>query len=86
MDDETEELQIVCPLCSEEHSYRLAVDRSYVLYHMTSAMMDSKPTYKRFKRIFTCPAKNEHFQAVVRLEESFGTIINDVKVVPDDIA
>lgn len=85
MSDETDELLIECPLCLEQHRYRLDVDRSHVMYHMTTSMFDAEPTYKRFKRIFTCPAKGQNFQAVIRLEETFGTIINAVKVVPDDI-
>jgi hypothetical protein len=83
--DETESLEIKCPLCAEQHRYRLSVDRSHVLYQMTASTRIPDRTYKRFNRLFTCPTKGEPFQAVIRLEQTFGTIIHNVKVVPDDI-
>lgn len=86
MSNETEHLSVKCPLCQQEHRYRLAIDRSHVLYNMTSDTLGSKKqAFKRFRRIFTCPTKGEHFQATIKLEEAYGTVLNDVKVFPDDI-
>jgi hypothetical protein len=83
--DETESLLIQCPLCSQRHRYKLAVDRSPILYNITSLTPSTKRTYESFKRVFTCPNKSEPFQAVIRLDTT-GAIINDVRIVPDDIS
>ncbi|HDM8135453.1 TPA: hypothetical protein P0E15_005044 [Vibrio harveyi] len=77
---EEEKLRIICPLCTHKHEYCLDVDRTFVLYHMTSEPDTSKRTVKRFKRVFVCPDKNEKFQAVIKMESGFGEVINDVKV------
>lgn len=84
MSEEIQELKIDCPLCKKRHSYSLAVDRTYVMYHMDAGTaQDDEPVYKRFERMFTCPTKDEHFKAVIRLAQEFGTVIKGVKVVMD---
>jgi hypothetical protein len=85
--DAKEDLLIQCPLCSQQHRYKLAVERSIVVFSITSFTPSrTERTYKTFKRVFTCPTKAEPFQAVIRLEQTTGSIIHDVRVVPDDIA
>jgi hypothetical protein len=80
MTDDVETIQVTCPLCRKKHEYRLRVERSMVIYHMASTLPTTQKTIKRFTRIFTCPEKNEHFEAILRLEEGFGFIIKDVSV------
>lgn len=81
MSKDKDEITIMCPLCSTEHRYRLAVDRSHVLYSMSRAPSSSESRYKTFTRLFACLRNGQRFQAVIRLEETFGTIVNGVKVV-----
>ncbi|NWL16376.1 hypothetical protein FHG08_11805 [Pseudoalteromonas sp. Scap03] len=77
---EDEKLKITCPLCREKHEYSINVDRSFVLYQMTSDMGTSLREIKQFKRAFVCPDKKTKFQAVIKMEYGFGEIINDVIV------
>jgi hypothetical protein len=77
--DEDEKLELTCPLCGKEHTYTLDVDRSFVLFQMTiTALGSSKKTAKQFKRIFFCPDKNKKFQAIIKMSEGSGEVINDV--------
>jgi hypothetical protein len=80
MEDE-DRIQLNCPICQKIHEYRLEVDRSCVLYNILSTSNQSKTSVKRFRRIFMCPEKGEPFEATIKIEESFGEKINDVKVV-----
>jgi len=86
MSDDSEKITIKCPLCSVEHEYRLSVKRSHVLYHMLSAPSSEEKRFKSFKRTFLCPSKEKPFQAVLRFEETFGTIIDRVDVLAKDQA
>lgn len=79
--EEEEKIQLNCPICKNTHEFRLEVDKSHVLYHMTSMPSERERTVKRFRRLFTCPEKNEPFEATIRMEESFSEIIHNVKVV-----
>lgn len=80
MEDE-DRIQLNCPICQKMHEFRLVVDRSHVVYNMVSAPRHSERSVKRFRRVFTCPEKGEPFEATIKMEELFGEIINDVKVV-----
>lgn len=85
MSDDIESLAMTCPICGAEHRFRIKIDRSYLMYNLTSDMLKRKAPVKRYRRNFTCPEKGKPFQATISLEESFGTILNNVSVVPDDI-
>jgi hypothetical protein len=80
MAEDTETIQIECPLCGKKHEYRLKVDRSTVMYQMRWFPAHEEKAVVHFTRFFTCPKLNESFQANLRMEQSFGTVINDVKV------
>jgi uncharacterized UBP type Zn finger protein len=68
-----------CPRCKQQHRYRLNVERSYVLsFFVGNISQQSRP--ERFTRLFTCPVKNEEFQASFSLNRS-GDVIRDVQVV-----
>jgi hypothetical protein len=61
-----------CPLCFEEHSYNLKITRSWIigliLFRGGSGRKE-QPRKKRVVHLFTCPTKNQDFQATLLLEE-----------------
>jgi hypothetical protein len=73
---ESQRLRLHCPLCPEEHTYPIVVERSIVM-----ALQEGGPPEKRevsFVRFFTCPTKSEQFQATIALSE---TALNRVEKV-----
>ena len=76
----SERIELKCPLCKKVHKYQLRVDKSVVFYDVISMLSSSSSTSRKFRRLFTCPEKNEPFEATLILEESFGEKINDVEV------
>jgi len=76
-------LEIKCPLCGKPHRYGLAVE---IITFMGSSP-DPTPTFKpnicihKFTRLFTCPEKNEEFQATIKLKETGRNPIQDVRVI-----
>jgi len=72
-----------CPLCGEKHTYRLEVERTYVIkYIQISTNNDLRETPKpvKFTRIFVCPTKNEKFQASFILYDGSNDRIKSVTV------
>ena len=71
-----------CPLCSNSHSYSLLVQRSSVFKMMVADMTlePEKPRRVRFKRIFTCPVKNNMFQATIIMYETSDSKIKSLEV------
>ena len=78
---EEQELEIPnCPICGGCHTYKLKVERTYVIKMMTAADLDERPKQKRFTRIFVCPVKNEKFQASFVLYQTSSDKIKSATV------
>ena len=75
-------LEIRCPKCNKVHLYELEVKRSMVLENlsMLSSNRSSRSTHISFTRLFTCPKKEEDFQATFSLVESSASPIRSVEV------
>src|SRR6266700_231133 len=71
-----------CPVCSEEHAYTLRVSRSQTIGLATQGSWQKREQQrrKRILRLFTCPTKNETFQATLTLWELPSAPINSVEV------
>ena len=83
MSEDIRTINIKCPLCKESHPYNISVDESHVIYNITMNSFSNKRNIKKFKRIFLCPTKDKMFESILSFEESFGIVINDVKVLED---
>ena len=75
-----------CPICGGEHTYKLKVERTYVIELLTRNGLREEPQPAKFTRIFVCPEKNEKFQATFRLYQTASAEIKSVTVgdVPED--
>lgn len=71
----------VCPKCKGPHRYKLEVERALVLKTMTAADFNEQPRQVKFTRFFTCPVKNEEFQASFALTDTSSDRIARVRVV-----
>jgi len=72
-----------CPMCPKgNHTYKLAVERTFVMKLMTISSMkeEVKPQPRTFTRIFVCPETNKKFQALFTLFETSDDRIESVKV------
>lgn len=70
-----------CPMCHGQHRYKLEVDRS-VIFKMNSMFeINESPRQERYTRLFTCPVRNENFQATLVLTDTSFDRIKDVQVV-----
>lgn len=69
-----------CPICGGKHTYRLKVERTYIMKYLT--MIDLRETSQpvRFTRIFVCPTKNEKFEASFILYQTSSDRIELVTV------
>ncbi len=70
-----------CPKCPDGHRYKLKVDRALVIKMVTMSDMSERPQQVRITRLFTCPRKNEEFEASFILTDTSSSRIKDVKVV-----
>jgi hypothetical protein len=68
-----------CPLCGLRHTYALAVKRSIVLESLRSFSIETTLP-RRFTRLFTCPTKDETFQADITLTDTSSDRIESVTV------
>jgi hypothetical protein len=83
--ESVDSIKLTCPVCQQPHEFHLSVEKSPVLYNMLSATLEKKAkAFKSFRCLFTCPTKNEPFQATIRIEEQFGELIHGVKVIEGD--
>ncbi len=77
----TEYLEIRnCPKCSDGHRYKLNVTRSCVMKMLTMSDINEMPRQVRFTRFFTCPTRNEEFQANIIMTDTSGNRIKNVTV------
>ncbi len=78
----TEHLEIPeCPKCNDGHRYKLDVERSIVMKMLTMEDIDERPRSVKITRLFTCPVKNEEFQAKFSLSDTSSDRIIDVTVI-----
>lgn len=53
-----------CKKCGKSHKYPLIVERSFFIKKITASLNNDDEGHKEyFTRLFTCPEKNENFQA-----------------------
>jgi hypothetical protein len=77
----TEHLNIPnCPKCKDGHRYKLNVERAIVMKMLTMSDMSEQPRRVRITRLFTCPTKNEEFQASFFLTDTSSSRIESVEV------
>lgn len=70
-----------CPICSQRHTFALAVQRNYVMKMMTM-FNDSNgdvPRIEEYTRFFICPVKRKQFQATFSLT-TIGSSLASVEV------
>lgn len=69
-----------CPICGGEHTYKLKVERTYVIERLTTNDLTKNSQPTSFTRIFVCPVKNQKFQATFRLYQTTSAEIKSVTV------
>jgi len=69
-----------CPKCKEGHRYKLKVERAIVMKFLTMSDMSEQPRKVRITRLFTCPIKNEEFEANLTLTDTSSNRIKSVEV------
>jgi hypothetical protein len=70
-----------CPKCTNEHKYKLKVDRAVVLKYISPSDLYEQPRTVRMTRLFTCPITNADFQATFTLTDTSSDRIEAVNVV-----
>jgi aminoglycoside phosphotransferase len=82
MSDNLETITIKdCPLCHNSHSYYLRVERSVIIKMVTMNDFNEQPQSVRKMRLFTCPIKNEEYQASITLSDTSSNRIKSIDVV-----
>ena len=69
-----------CPICGGRHTYRLKVERTYIMKLLTMSDLKEPSQPVRFTRIFVCPTKNKKFQASFILYQTSLSQIKSVTV------
>jgi len=78
----TEHLDIPnCPKCKDRHRYKLNVERSIIMTWVTQSNMSEQSRQVKITRLFTCPTKNEEFQASFILTDTSSSRIKNVNVI-----
>ena len=70
-------LKIECPKCGKFHWYELEIRRSEVYYRRQP---EPEELIKEFTRLFTCPIKNEEFQAEFKIQDHAGNEIRSLAI------
>lgn len=70
-----------CPKCQGKHRYKLEVDRSVIFKMNSMSEINESPRQERYTRLFTCPVRNENFEATLVLTDNSFERIKDVRVV-----
>jgi hypothetical protein len=73
-------LEIKCPKCGKLHKYNLEVKRSVFLENITIRSNNDAPIPRSFKRLFSCPLKENDFEAIIMLIETRHTKIESVEI------
>jgi hypothetical protein len=73
------QLTVRCPLCAEEHTYSLLVERSVTLGMLPPGLTEPA-VERRFVRLFTCPVRAARFEATLALTETAVDRIKRVEV------
>jgi len=69
-----EVVEVNCPYCCELHSYNVRVERPKI---MLTRMPGER---KKYTMIFTCPKRNQKFEAVIEFYDSPNMKIESVEV------
>ena len=69
-----------CPICGGKHTYKLKVERTYVIERLTVNDLRERSQPIKLTRIFVCPMKNEKFQASFILYQTSSSEIDSVIV------
>lgn len=69
-----------CPICGREHTYKLKVERTYVIERLTLNDLREMSQPIKLTRIFVCPRTNEKFQASFILHQTSSTEIKSVTI------
>ena len=69
-----------CPICGGEHTYKLKVERTYVIERLTTNDLTKNSQPAKFTRTFVCPTTNKKFQATFRLYQTTSAEIKSVTV------
>ena len=69
-----------CPKCGNKHRYKLKVERSIVMKLLTRSGMIENPRRVKVTRLFTCPLRNEDFEATFILTDTSSDRIKEVSV------
>lgn len=69
-----------CPICGGEHTYKLKVERTYVIEKLATKDLTKSSQPASFTRIFVCPVKNQKFQATFRLYQTTSAEIKSVTI------
>ena len=67
-----------CPQCKKKHAYNLQVDRAIIMKFLTMDDLNEQPREVKVIRFFSCPIKNEKFQATITLYDSSSNRIKSV--------
>jgi len=69
-----ETLEIACPLCAKIHRYSMKIEKTIVVG------FGSRERQWTFTRLFTCPVKNEDFQALIRIQQGSNERIDNIEI------
>ena len=70
-----------CPKYKGGHRYKLDVERAIVLKMLTMSDLNERTRHVKITRLFTCPVRNEEFQASFILIDTSSDRIKNVQVV-----
>ncbi len=70
-----------CPKCQLSHRYKLKIERATVVKMTTMSNIAEPERRVRITRIFTCPKKNEEFEATFTLTDTSSDRIKKVQVI-----
>lgn len=73
-----------CPKCQLSHRYKLKIKRAMVVKMTTMSSIAEPERQVRITRIFTCPKKNEEFEATFTLTDTSSSRIKKIEVVGAD--
>jgi hypothetical protein len=73
-------LELKCPLCEEQHTYPVQVERSVVMMLMVMGSQNDQRKRRRFTRLFSCPDSDGMFQGSITLYETSNDPVTKVTV------
>lgn len=80
MSEETVEIED-CPHCGGIHTYKIDVNRAYMIKALMASDMFERPRTVEVTQFFVCPVKNEQYEATFYSEDTSSNRIKDVRVI-----